>query len=779
MRIKFFAFLCVLCVPNFSTAQSDSYNFWTSINEKNISSVGVRQIYPSKYKTFSLTNSKFKENLFSAPNESKSGISSSSCILTLPLPNGQYQRFRVVESPIMEEELALSFNQIKTFSIRGIDNPYASGKLDWTEFGFHAMVFSPEGDFFIDPFKIGNLNDYQSYYTSDFSKPEKHIMPEAGLLISNQHMQDVKTFQEQTAGKLTTVPAQCVGANLKTYRLAVACTGQYAAAATSNSSPSTAQILSAVVTSVNRVDGVYEKEVSVRLVLVATTTLVLYPMTNTTTSITPAPSATAQPFTGNNNAGTLIGQSQNVITTIIGSANFDIGHTFSTGGGGLAMLGSVCKNNEKASGITGSSFPVGDPYDIDYVAHEIGHQFGGNHTFNATTDNCNGNRNGSTSMEPGSGVTVMGYAGICSVNNIINNSIPYFHAVSYDEIVNFVNGNLGNSCAVTTTTGNQPPVVSINNINNYFVPVSTAFYLTGTAIDPDGDAVTYSWEEMDSGSGGGGNWNSGNKPFFRSYAPSTSGTRFFPISSVAHTGNYTGTRGEYMPQSAQVLNFRLTARDNKMGGGGVCYAATTITVDAAGPLLVTYPSATSISWYTTSQKTITWDVNGTDGFPISCDSVRILISNNSGGTYSVLVNSTPNDGSEMITVPTVTANIKTCRIKIESIGNVFYDIGNNNFEISLDPTADLNEASQLDYFNLSVWPNPSSNSINIRATGLNNTQLSKLEITDILGRKVFEKEYSKNSELETQLNVSMFNSGLYFIKLTNEGKMSVYRFIKD
>ena len=779
MKIKLIAFLFTFIITTITFGQINGYNFWTSIDEKNISRVGTRQIYPNKYKTFSLTNTLLKEKLFSAPNENEVNISRSSCIVSLPLPNGQFQRFSVVESPIMQKELALSFSQIKTFSIRGVDNPHASGKLDWTVFGFHAMVFSPEGDFFIDPFIVGNLNDYQSYYTSDFSKPEKHILPEAGLLFSNQHLQDVKMFHEQTAEKLVTVPAQCVGANLKTYRLAVACTGQYAAAATSNSSPSTAQILSAVVTSVNRVDGVYEKEVSVRLVLVATTTLVLYPMTNTTTSITPAPSATAQPFTGNNNAGTLIGQSQNVITTIIGSANFDIGHTFSTGGGGLAMLGSVCKNNEKASGITGSSFPVGDPYDIDYVAHEIGHQFGGNHTFNATTDNCNGNRNGNTSVEPGSGVTIMGYAGICSVNNIINNSIPYFHAVSYDEIVNFVNGNLGNSCAVTSTTGNQPPVVSINNANNYFVPVSTAFYLSGTATDPDGDVVTYSWEEMDNGSGGGGNWNSGNKPFFRSYAPSTSGTRFFPINSVVHTGNYTGIRGEYMPQSAQVLNFRLTARDNKMGGGGVCYAAKSVTVDAAGPLLVTYPSATSISWYTTSQKTITWDVNGTDAFPISCDSVRILISSNSGGTYSVLINSTPNDGSEMITVPTVTANIKTCRIKIESIGNVFYDVGNNNFEISIDPTADINEASQLDYYNLTVWPNPSSNLINITAKGLNSSYTSKLQIIDILGRIQYEKEFFKNSDIEDQLKIASFSSGLYFIKLSNHGKTSVYRFVKD
>ena len=258
----------------------------------------------------------------------------------------------------------------------------------------------------------------------------------------------------------------------------MACTGEYAVAATGSATPTMAQTLAKIITSVNRVDGVYETEVAVRLVLVATETLVVF--TN----------ASTDPFNGNNNASTLIGESQSVISSTIGSANYDIGHTFSTGGGGLAGLGVVCINSQKASGITGSPNPVGDPYDIDYVAHEIGHQFAGNHTFNATTSSCGGgNRNASTAVEPGSGVTIMAYAGICgSTNDLAPNSIAYFHAISYDEIVNFTNLNNGNSCAATTSTGNQAPVVT--GSGNYFVPKSTPFILTGSATDPDGDALT-------------------------------------------------------------------------------------------------------------------------------------------------------------------------------------------------------------------------------------------------------------------------------------------------
>jgi len=353
----------------------------------------------------------------------------------------------------------------------------------------------------------------------------------------------------------------------------VACTGEYAVAATGSATPTMAQTLAKIITSVNRVDGVYETEVAVRLVLVATETLVVF--TN----------ASTDPFNGNNNASTLIGESQSVISSTIGSANYDIGHTFSTGGGGLAGLGVVCINSQKASGITGSPNPVGDPYDIDYVAHEIGHQFAGNHTFNATTSSCGGgNRNASTAVEPGSGVTIMAYAGICgSTNDLAPNSIAYFHAISYDEIVNFTNLNNGNSCAATTSTGNQPPVVT--GSGNYFVPKSTPFILTGSATDPDGDALTYSWEETEVGTAG--NWNANVKPYFRSYNPVTVPSRLFPIASVVLSGNYASVKGEFVPTSAQNLQFRLTARDNKMGGGGVCYAINTVSVTNAGPLSVT------------------------------------------------------------------------------------------------------------------------------------------------------------------------------------------------
>jgi len=738
------------------------HNYWSNVAEQNIPLKGKRQIVPQKYLSLHLSAEAFKSQLFSAPHESEAQISNGLVVL-LPLPNGSFQRFSVVEAPILMEPLGSNYPDLKTFSVKGIDDPRATGKLDWTEFGFHGMVRSPRGDFFIDPYCLGNIEDYISYYTADFRKDPSSIIPETG---PEPDLNEQKKPLGESQGSLksnSAPPAICVGPQLKTYRLAVACTGEYAVAATGTSAPTVSQTLAKIVTSINRVDGVYETDASIRLVLVPTQTAVTFT------------SAASDPFNGNNNAGLLINESQTVITNTIGSANFDIGHTFSTGGGGLAGLGVVCNNSQKARGITGSPNPVGDPYDIDYVAHEIGHQFRGNHTFNANTSSCNGNRNGTTAVEPGSGITIMAYAGICGSNDISNHSIAYFHAISYDEIVNFAHSGSGAFCPVTTTTGNQAPVV--NPLSMMYIPKGTPFFLTGSATDPDGDTLTYSWEETDVAASGG-NWNSGNKPYFRSYNPDTIPTRYFPKKSVVISGNYTGTKGEYLPSTAQVLNFRLTARDNRMGGGGVCYANQQVTIDETGPFAVTYPSATGIFWLTGTQQTVTWDVNGTDFIPINCDSVKISISYNSGNTYSViLLAATPNDGSEVITVPTVSANIGTCKIQIEAKGKNFYDMSNNNFTITTD--VGMSTVSNNNPFALSVWPNPAHNMLNFTYSNTSAEETYTLKIRDVLGKEVMQKIAASNGKAQDQISIESLEPGLYFIELGTKYQCSSLRFVKD
>lgn len=762
-------FTLTACLVSTIFLAQNGRDFWKPVSEKDIPVNGVRQIIPQKYQTFRLNGTTLKDKLWAAPDEKTMSAGASSCIIYLPVASGQLQAFRVSEASIMEPGLAQAYPQFKTFSVKGIDDPYANGKLDWTEFGFHGMIRSIKGDIFIDPYCNGNLSDYISYYTSDFIKAPSDRLPEAGLLGEPQninsnndgpvkHKDNSNTIQK-------TLSAPCMGAKLRTYRLAVACTGEYAVAATGSATPTVPQTLSKIITSVNRVDGVYETEVAVRMVLVASETVIVY--TN----------ASTDPFTGNNNANTLINESQTVINSNITSANYDIGHTFSTGGGGLAYLGCVCVSSNKARGITGSPSPVGDPYDIDYVAHEMGHEFGGNHTFNSIQGSCGGgNRNAGTAVEPGSGITIMAYAGICGGDDLASHSIAYFHGISYDEIVNYTNSGSGNSCPVTTTTGNNPPIVT--GSITYTVPKSTPFTLTGSATDPDGDTLTYQWEETDLGPGGGGTWNSGNKPYFESYAPTNVTWRSFPKVAVILTGLMTSTKGEYLPSTPQTLNFRFTARDNKMGGGGVCSASSQVVIDSSGPLAITYPNVTGISWPSGSTQTITWNVNNTNLPPVSCTNVNVLLSYDNGTTFTTtLMSGTANNGSLTITVPTVTTTMSTCRIRVESVGNIFFDINDRYFAITAP--LGVNELSVNNAANLSVSPNPFSEGFTLKASSLDASSETVITITDVLGKTVKQESLSGISTLNKTYTLDGVSRGLYFVSVKNSSRQSVARIVKQ
>ncbi len=430
----------------------------------------------------------------------------------------------------------------------------------------------------------------------------------------------------------------------------------------------------------------YENEVSVSLVLVSSEANVIFTK------------AATDPFTGNDDAYTLIDESQHIIDSAIGTGNYDIGHTFSTGGGGLADVGVVCLTGSKASGITGSDIPTGDGYDIDYVAHEMGHQFGANHTFNSVTDNCGDNRNETTAYEPGGGTTIMGYAGICGTDDIQPNSDPYFHAISFDEIANFLAS--GATCKIVLATGNTLPQITAMNNNGISIPASTPFTLTATATDADGDALTYSWEEWDLGDAG--IWNSGasttTDPLFKARVPKTSGSRTFPDMAVILAGypvnpppTMGGLKGETLPVVGRPLKFRLTVRDNRAGGGGIvsggngCQVSysTPFQVNAitgTGPFIITAPNGGEI-WGTNTRQTITWNPAGTAAAPISCSNVNIQLSTDGGNTYPVtLLANTPNAGTQQVILPVTATN--TARIRIIAANNIFFDVSNSNFAIT-------------------------------------------------------------------------------------------------
>jgi hypothetical protein len=652
------ALLVIVFIGNFK-AQNLSQLAWIDVQEENIRSNRQRYIIPNTYRTLELDFEKIKSFLQNAPDEYLTPIYRSEFIMYMPMPDGEFERFKIVESPVMADDLANKFPDIKTYLGQGIDDRTASIRFDLTPIGFHAMVLSVNGTMLIDPYSKGETQYYISYYKKDYS-PTEDTLNFSCIVdgINSPAVQELRNLVEQEFDLAT-------GEELRTYRLACAATGEY----TNFHGGTVAAGMAAIVVAINRVTEVYERELSVRMELIANNDQIIY--TNPSTD----------PYT-NSSGFTMLSENQSNLDAVIGSANYDIGHVFSTGGGGVASLAAVCRNGVKARGVTGLTSPIGDVFYVDYVAHEMGHQFGGNHTFNGSSGSCSGgNRNPSTSYEPGSGSTIQAYAGICFPQNLQNNSDDYFHNISYVEMSTYTQVGGGSSCPAVTSTGNSPPVIGTLTGGLTF-PINTPLKLDGSATDPDGDDLTYNWEEFDLGPTGHPNSPSGNSPIFRSFPASTETYRLLP--KLSNLLNNTQTIGEILPTYSRALNFRLTVRDNRAGGGGIGWVQVSYSLtDAAGPFLVTTPN-TSETWLGSSFETITWDVANTSAAPVSVAEVNILLSTDGGVTWPfTLASNTPNDGSETVLIPNEPTT--QARVMVEPVGNLFFDISNEDFTITFNP----------------------------------------------------------------------------------------------
>ncbi len=634
-----------------------SQDFFNDVDETVIRADNSdRWIIPEAYRTLTLDLDKLADYLGKAPDRNES----ETLRLAVPMPDNTIEEFEIQFSPIMEEGLSAQLPSVSTFFGRGITNPAATIYLDLTPKGFHGMILRGTGGaVFIDPYFNNNTQYYISYYKADFDATANHEAWSCELRTTKSDTGNLRSDTELPAPSSSSRSRAPV--TLKTYRLAVAATGEYTAyhGGTVNAG------LAAIVTAINRVSGIYETELGIRFELIANNNLLVY--TN----------AGTDPYTG-----AFINENQVNINNVIGSGNYDVGHVFHTGGGGSAGLGVICNGARKAQGQTGLSNPIGDPFYVDFVAHEIGHQFGGSHTFNGSTGSCAGNnRTGSSAYEPGSGSTIQAYAGICNGQNIQNRSDAYFHLRSLNQMTAHVTdvNQSGSNCFTASATGNNTPVANADfeNINNKSIPISTPFELTGNATDVDGDALAYSWEQWDLGPTGDINAASTNAPIFRSFLPSDSPTRTFP--QLTDIINNVTTYGEVLPSVGRDLNFQFIARDNKAGGGGFHADQITLKVEAsAGPFKVAIPNTSGIY---SGASTVIWDVANTDIAPVNCSAVDILLSTDGGFTYpTTLASNTPNDGNQTITFPAITTS--TARVKIKSRDNVFFDISDANFTIN-------------------------------------------------------------------------------------------------
>ena len=668
--------LLLLFLLTFGFGNSYGQQLWKSVaNERAI--VGERAdrvSEPREFKLYALDLNVLKAKLSNAP--SRTQTLQSNVVVAFPNYKGELQQFRIFEASVMDAELSAKHPDIKSYVGKGIDDPTATIRFSVTLFGLHTMTFSGKsGVSYIDTY----TKDLKNYI----------VYSRATLTTTNTFECNVTDKPEDLLAEIEAGPYTLRANNslFKTYRLAMACTIEYAAFHVNQANlgngtlaQKKAAVLAAMTVTMTRVNGIYEKDFAITMVLVNNNEDIIF--------------ITSDDFDNSNTNNILLTQSQTTIDAIIGSANYDIGHTVSTGGGGVAQLQSPCSSS-KARGITGLDAPVGDPYDVDYVSHEMGHQWGCAHTFNGDQGACNGNRTNSSAYEPGSGSTILGYSGICSPQNVQFFSDAYFHARSLIQGSTFINGN-GN-CGVIVPNGNAAPVVNAGP--NHTIPFGTAFVLRGSATDADGDTLTYCWEQYDNEistqppvptSTGG--------PNFRSLEPSLSPDRYLPKFSDVLANNLTPT-WEVIPNVARAMDFSLVVRDNGSPLGGQTERATTVvTLANTGPFKVT-SQASLQAWAQNSTQNITWDVAGTTANGINTASVTIRMSADGGVTWPyLLAENTPNDGSESVTAPSVVST--NCRIMIEAVGNIYYAVNSKAFAVGYEIQSVCNTYENNTPFNL-------------------------------------------------------------------------------
>lgn len=644
-----------------------SSTLWRDVPPPANAAAAVPSLQPRAYRVVALDTAAFRALAATAPLENVAA-DRSPIVMSLPMPDGSFADFWLRESPIIDAELAAQLPDVKTYVAQSIDDPAATARLDWTASGFHALVLSPAGNVYIDPYAAGDTELYISYLQSDYVRGDDS----APFSCTVKGRAATPAPPVQSAAR-SGPSALATGQTLRTFRLAVAATGEY----TAYHSGQVIGAQNAIITTINRVNAIYERDLAVRMTLVNNSGIVY-------------PNAGGDPFSNTDNDLDVV---QATIDRVIGSANYDIGHLFGTGGGGVAMLGVVCYGPMKAQGLTGSYRPEGDAFDVDYVAHEIGHQFGADHSFNGTTGSCGGyNRWQYEAYEPGSGSTIMGYAGICGSENLQAHSDPYFHGISLDMISGFLTGA---TCAASSATGNSPPVVSAGP--SIIIPRSTPFYLTGSASDANGDTLTYAWEEFDNGSPSPPNTDDGTRPILRSFSPSRSATRIFPRLTSLFSG--TATFGESLPTTSRQMKFRLTVRDNRAGAGAVDFATRSVNVAAsAGPFTV---NRVTTAWQAGTGEVVTWNVAGTTAPPVNCANVKIALTfDGYEGEGFVMVASTPNDGTSAVTVPDVTSD--RARVRVDCVTSPFFNVSMGNFSVlpSVSITATATTATSVQV----TWP---------------------------------------------------------------------------
>lgn len=648
-------------------------NYWADVSAQSItlSAEAELNIPAESYRALQLDFNALRSDLAVAPKEFTAAARTQAFEVELPLPNGQTERFAVVSSPVLESGIASRYPSIRTYKGYSVDRPQVTTRFSTSMRGFHALISTPEGAVFIDPYARGQVDYCVAYYSKDAITELEGFQLECGHEPSGEdvHVGHDATHHHHHHGIENRSGAGAV--SLRVYTFGLTSSGEYAEY---HQATTVAEVLTEMVQIVNRCNEVLERDVAVRLVIADETENAIFLDPDN------------DPFSDGSSVFDTYGQTPDILNQYIGPSNYDVGHSFiaNCGAGTVGIGGGNACNNDLTSGDykgfgISCQFAPNNSFAVGLVCHEVGHQLSATHTFNLCIGNEE-NATPSTAYEPGGGTTIMSYTNACGNQSIQSFADDYYHTINVQQMTNYTQVGTGNNCPEVIPTDNTMPMVTLPYENGFHIPINTPFQLTAEGSDPENDDITYCWEQFDLGPATPMGSPMGTTPLFRSFPPTPSPTRIFP--RLQNIVNNIDNVAETLPPYTRVLTFRCTVRDNNPEAGGTSWQVMDFNSDGtAGPFLVTAPNAAADEWEAGDYTEVTWDVANTTNPRVNCKNVNILLSTDGGFTYPfTLATNTPNDGSAFVSVPNISTS--QARVRVEAADNIFFDISNENFEIT-------------------------------------------------------------------------------------------------